>query len=104
MPKSSPPKKGKLRPNTKVNLMTFLFTILSIVPPSTPSQSAQCIRSRNRKRNNSAWSKHSVVSNGTVRNIHVTEEDEEVILPKKEILTIYGGTATLASKTKLKQV
>ena len=34
----------------------------------------------------------------------MTEEDEEVILPENEILTIYGGTATLASKTKLKQV
>ena len=34
----------------------------------------------------------------------MTEEDEEVILPENKILTIYSGMATLASKTKLKQV
>jgi hypothetical protein len=34
----------------------------------------------------------------------VAEEDEEVVLPENKILTIYGGTATPTSKTKLKQV
>jgi hypothetical protein len=34
----------------------------------------------------------------------MAEEDKEVVLPKNKILTIYGGTATPASKTKVKQV
>jgi hypothetical protein len=38
------------------------------------------------------------------QNIHVAEEEEEIVLPKNKILTIYNGTTTPASKTKLKQV
>jgi hypothetical protein len=34
----------------------------------------------------------------------MAEEEEEIVLPKNKILTIYGGTTTPASKTKLKQV
>jgi hypothetical protein len=34
----------------------------------------------------------------------MAQDNEEVILPDNEILTIYGGTTTPTSKTKLKQV
>ncbi|CAD6264288.1 unnamed protein product [Miscanthus lutarioriparius] len=34
----------------------------------------------------------------------MADEEEEIVLPENQILTIYGGTATPASKTKLKQV
>jgi hypothetical protein len=67
MPKSSPSKREKLRLDTKGNLMAFLFTVLFIAQLSTPSWSAQYIRNRNRKRNNSAGSKHLTVSNGKIR-------------------------------------
>ena len=66
-PKSSPPKREKLCPDAKVNPMTFLFTALYINLPSIPSWSAQCIRSRNRKRNSSAGQKHPAVNNGMIR-------------------------------------
>jgi hypothetical protein len=38
------------------------------------------------------------------QNVHVANKEEEIVLPKNEILTIYGGTTAPASKTKLKQV
>ena len=38
------------------------------------------------------------------QSVHMVEEDKEVVLPENEILTIYGGMSTPASKSKLKQV
>jgi hypothetical protein len=103
MPMSSPSKREKLRPNTKVNQMTSLFTAPFIVPPSTPSQSAQYIRSRNRNRSSNIGPKHP----------HAGKAESECSrgrggrrgrLDENKILTIYGGTTTSSSKTKLKQV